>query len=125
MNITQFKLFLETKTSFHFYVFDDYESYSEFITKNKIDIKNNFGFVSLSKINNSNNNLNYIYSVSFFFVKKNNYEEDITKIQNFIESFDKIIKNEITTANYEIYLINDINYYVIIYYIPVRRDIYV
>jgi hypothetical protein len=125
MNITQFKLFLETKTSFPFYVFDDYESYSEFIAKNKIDIKNNFGFVSLSKVNNNNNNLNYIYSVSFFFVKTNNYEEDIIKIQNFVENFDKIIKNEITTANYEIYLINDINFYVLIYYIPIRRDIYV
>jgi hypothetical protein len=124
MNITQFKLYLETKTSFPFYVLDDYENYNDFITKNKIDIKNNFGFVSLSKINN-NNNLNYIYSVSFFFVKTGNYEEDITKIQSFIESFDKIIKNEITTANYEIYLINDVNFYVIIYYIPIRRDIYV
>jgi hypothetical protein len=87
MNITQFKLYLETKTSFPFYVLDDYENYNDFITKNKIDIKNNFGFVSLSKINNNNNNLNYIYSVSLFFIKTDNYEEDITKIQDFIERF--------------------------------------
>jgi hypothetical protein len=125
MNITQFKLYLETKTSFPFYVFDDYDDYNEFITKNKINIKNNFGFISLSKINNNNNNLNYVYSVSFFFVKTNNTEEDILKIQNFVRDFNKIIKNELTTANYEIYLINDVNYYVIVYYLPIRGDIYV
>jgi hypothetical protein len=124
MNITQFKLFLESKTSFPFYVLDDYSNYFEFIKNNKIDVLNNFGFVSLSKISN-NNNLIYTYAISFHFIKTLNYEEDIVKIQDFIESFDKIIKNEITTANYEIYLINDINYYVLIYYIPVRRDIYV
>ncbi len=125
MNITQFKLFLETKTSFPFYVFDDYNNHFEFIKNNNIDVLNNFGFVSLSKVNNSNNKLNYIYAVSLFFIKTNNYEDDIVKIQNFIESFDKIIKNELTTANYEIYLINDINYYVLIYYLPIRGDIYV
>jgi hypothetical protein len=125
MNITQFKLYLENKTSFPFYVLDDYSNYFEFIKNNKIDVSNNFGFISLSKINNNNNKLNYVYAVSFFFVKTNNYEDDIVKIQNFIESFDKIIKNELTTANYEIYLINDLNYYVLIYYIPVRGDIYV
>jgi hypothetical protein len=125
MNITQFKLYLESKTSFPFYVLDDYSNYFEFIKNNKIDVLNNFGFISLSKINNNNNKLNYVYAVSFFFIKTNNYEDDIVKIQYFIESFDKIIKNELTTANYEIYLINDVNYYVIIYYLPIRSDIYV
>jgi hypothetical protein len=125
MNITQFKLYLESKTSFPFYVLDDYSNYFEFIKNNKIDVLNNFGFISLSKINNNNNKLNYVYAASFFFIKTNNYEDDIVKIQNFIESFDKIIKNELTTATYEIYLINDLNYYVLIYYIPVRGDIYV
>jgi hypothetical protein len=125
MNITQFKLFLESKTSFPFYVFDDYDNYNEFITKNKINVKNNFGFVSLSKINNNNNNLNYVYSVSFFFIKTHNTEEDILKIQSFVRDFNKIIRNELTTANYEIYLINDVNYYVIVYYLPIRGDIYV
>jgi hypothetical protein len=125
MNITQFKLYLESKTSFPFYVLDDYSNYFEFIKNNKIDVLNNFGFISLSKINNNNNKLNYVYAVSFFFIKTNNYEDDIVKIQNFIESFDKIIKNELTTANYEIYLINDVNYYVIVYYLPIRGDIYV
>ncbi len=125
MNITQFKLFLETKTSFPFYVLDDYNNYFEFIKNNNIDVLNNFGFISLSKISNNNNKLNYIYAVSLFFIKTNNYEDDIIKIQEFIENFDKIIKNELTTANYEIYLINDTNYYVLIYYLPIRRDIYV
>jgi hypothetical protein len=125
MNITQFKLYLKSKTSFPFYVLDDYNNYFEFIKNNNIDVLNNFGFISLSKINNNNNKLNYVYAVSFFFIKTNNYEDDIVKIQYFIESFDKIIKNELTTANYEIYLINDVNYYVIIYYLPIRGDIYV
>jgi hypothetical protein len=125
MNITQFKLYLETKTSFPFYVFDDYDNYKEFITKNKIDTKSNFGFISLSKVSNNNNKLNYVYAVSLFFVKTNNYEEDIIKIQEFIERFDRIIKNELTTANYEIFLINDANYFVIVYYLPIRGDIYV